>query len=95
MYDMFDDPQWVHEFVRFLADDHHACLDMLEQGGYLTLNNGCEWIGTGGLGYTSAAAAARLFTLRRPFARHLGRARDAGPGRHLRGDVRGVLLPLS
>lgn len=53
MYDMFDAPEWVHEFVKFLADDHMACLDALEEGGYLTLNNGCEWIGTGGLGYAT------------------------------------------
>lgn len=53
MLDMFDDPEWVHRFVRFLADDHNACLDTLEDGGYLTPNSGCEWIGTGGLGYTS------------------------------------------
>ena len=52
MLDMYDDPPWVHEFVRFLATSHDTCLTALDQGGYLTPNNGCEWIGTGGIGYT-------------------------------------------
>jgi hypothetical protein len=50
--DLYDDPEWVKELLRFLADAHHAQLDALEREGLLTLNNGPEWIGTGGIGYT-------------------------------------------
>jgi len=50
--DLYDDPQWVHAFVAFLAEAHNAQLDALEDGGWLTLNNEAEWIGTGGIGYT-------------------------------------------
>ena len=50
--DLYDDPQWVHRLMAFLADAHNLQLDALESGGYLTLNNGAEWIGTGGIGYT-------------------------------------------
>jgi hypothetical protein len=57
MLDMFDDPAWVHAFFAFLAASHQHGLDMLEAGGYLTLNNGSEWIGTGGIGYTRALPA--------------------------------------
>ena len=56
--DMYDDPPWVHALVEFLADAHNAQLDALEQGGWLTLNNEAEWIGTGGIGYTDRLPAA-------------------------------------
>lgn len=57
MLDMYDAPEWVQRFATFLADSHAACLDTLERGGYLTLNNGCEWIGTGGIGYSDELPA--------------------------------------
>ncbi len=50
MLDIIDDPKWVHEYIARLAADHHAALDQLEDGGYLSFNNGCEWIHTGGIG---------------------------------------------
>ncbi|MCX6992967.1 MAG: hypothetical protein NT011_07470 [Kiritimatiellaeota bacterium] len=50
MIDMLDDPQWVQEFIGRLAAGHLAVLDQLEAGNYLSLNNGCEWIHTGGIG---------------------------------------------
>jgi hypothetical protein len=58
MLDFYDDPAWVHELCRLLAADHTARLDQIEAGGYLTLNNGCEWIGTGGIGYSDQLPAS-------------------------------------
>lgn len=55
--DLYDDPEWVREFLRFLAAAHHAQLDAMENEGILTLNNGPEWIGTGGIGYTGELPA--------------------------------------
>ncbi|HUU58455.1 MAG TPA: hypothetical protein VMZ50_02830 [Phycisphaerae bacterium] len=55
--DLYDDPPWVHALVKFLADAQHVQLDALESGGYLTLNNEAEWIGTGGIGYTDELPA--------------------------------------
>ncbi len=56
--DLYDDPAWVRELLRILAAGHNAQLDALEQEGLLTLNNGPEWIGTGGIGYTDELPAA-------------------------------------
>ena len=58
MLDMIDAPEFVHELVRFVATSHQANLDLLEREGLLTLNNGSEWIGTGGIGYTDELPAA-------------------------------------
>jgi len=58
MVDMLEEPNWVREFVGRLAAHHHAVLDQLESGGALSLNNGCEWIGNGGMGYTDILPAS-------------------------------------
>jgi hypothetical protein len=58
MVDMLDDPDWVRELVGRLAANHHAVLDQIEAGGYFTLNNGCEWINNGGIGYTDVLPSA-------------------------------------
>jgi hypothetical protein len=58
MLDMLDEPNWVHELLAKLAANHHAVLDQLETGGYLSLNNGCEWINNGGIGYTDVLPSA-------------------------------------
>ena len=50
MIDLMEDPAWVGEFLARLAAGHLHTLDQLEAGGYLSLNNGCEWIHTGGIG---------------------------------------------
>ncbi len=55
--DLYDDPEWVRALLDFLARAHHEQLDALEREGLLTLNNGAEWIGTGGIGYTDALPA--------------------------------------
>jgi hypothetical protein len=54
MLDMLDEPGWVHELLARLAANHQAVLDQLEAGNFLSLNNGCEWINNGGIGYTDA-----------------------------------------
>ncbi len=55
--DMAEDPEWASEFFARLADGHMRALDALENGGFLGLNNGCEWIHTGGIGYTDELPA--------------------------------------
>ncbi|MBN2302313.1 MAG: hypothetical protein JXN60_07360 [Lentisphaerae bacterium] len=57
MMDMYDDPKWVHALIQFLCRAQNARLDFLEREGYITLNNGCEWIGTGGVGYSDELPA--------------------------------------
>ncbi len=57
LFDMADDPAWVSEFFARLADGHLRALDALEEGGFLGLNNGCEWIHTGGIGYSDELPA--------------------------------------
>jgi hypothetical protein len=52
MVDMLDDPGWVKDFIGRLAAGDMAVLDQLEAEGLLSLNNGCEWIHTGGIGYS-------------------------------------------
>lgn len=52
LLDMIDDPTWVNEFFARLAEGHMQALNALEEGGFLGLNNGCEWIHTGGIGYS-------------------------------------------
>jgi len=56
--DLYDDPGWVKELLRFLTAGHEGVLDAMEREGLLTLNNGPEWIGTGGIGYTDELPAA-------------------------------------
>jgi hypothetical protein len=58
MLDMLDEPGWVQELLARLAANHQAVLDQLETGGFLSLNNGCEWINNGGIGYTDVLPAA-------------------------------------
>ena len=58
MLDMLDEPNWVQELLVRLAANHNAVLDQLESGGYLSLNNGCEWINNGGIGCTDELPAA-------------------------------------
>jgi len=58
LFDMADDPAWVSAFFARLADGHLRALDALEVGGYLGLNNGCEWIHTGGIGTSDELPAS-------------------------------------
>ncbi len=58
LFDMADDPAWVSDFFARLAEGHLHTLDALEAGGFLGLNNGCEWIHTGGIGYSDELPAS-------------------------------------
>lgn len=51
MTDLIDYPDEVHELMSFLRDDRLHMLDFLEREHLLTLNNNCEFIGTGGYGW--------------------------------------------
>ena len=52
MMDMYDNPDWLRDFVIFLRDTIVDCLNSLESGGYLSLNNEADYVGSGGLGIT-------------------------------------------
>jgi len=49
---MYDDPEGLHKFMRFLRDDHIAFAEWLEKENLLTLNNENDYIGSGSRGYT-------------------------------------------
>jgi hypothetical protein len=52
MYDMYDNPDGLHSLMAFLRDETLAKLDFLEKNGLLSLNNGGDFIGTGGYGWS-------------------------------------------
>ncbi len=52
MLDMVDDPEGLHRLMAFLRDGTLARLEQLEREGLLCLNNGGEYVGSGGFGWT-------------------------------------------
>jgi hypothetical protein len=52
LYDLYDDPKGFHALMAFLRDENLAKLDFLEPQGLLSLNNGGDFIGTGGYGWS-------------------------------------------
>ena len=52
LYDMIDNPGDLHRLMAFLRDENLAKLDFLEANGLLSLNNGGDFIGTGGYGWS-------------------------------------------
>jgi len=52
MLDMYDNPGWLAELMTILRGGTLAELDYLEKGGFLTLNNEDDYVGSGGFGYT-------------------------------------------
>lgn len=52
MYDMVDDPEFVHDLMAFLRDGTLAVLDSLEARSLLSLNTGGSYVGSGGFGWT-------------------------------------------
>jgi hypothetical protein len=52
LYDMIDNPVGLHRLMAFLRDENLAKLDFLETNGLLSLNNGSDFIGTGGYGWS-------------------------------------------
>lgn len=51
MVDLYDNPEWLHELMKFLAEGVKRKMDYWESNGYLSLNNGGTYLGSGGLGY--------------------------------------------
>lgn len=52
MFDMYDNPDWVHRCMAFLRDGTLAKLDYLESNGLLSSNTGGSYVGSGGFGWT-------------------------------------------
>jgi hypothetical protein len=58
LYDMYDNPEGLHRLMAFLRDENLAKLDFLECNGLLSLNNGGDFVGTGGYGWSSELPTA-------------------------------------
>ena len=58
LYDMSDNPAGLHRLMAFLRDENLAKLDFLQASGLLSLNNGGDFVGTGGYGWSSDLPAA-------------------------------------
>jgi hypothetical protein len=54
MLAMYDNPQGLHRLMTFLCEDHLALVDWLEREHLYSLNNLCDYIGSGSVGYTQA-----------------------------------------
>ncbi len=52
LHHMVERPEWVHRMMAFLRDGTMARLDYLEREGLLHLNNGGEYVGSGGFGWS-------------------------------------------
>lgn len=52
MVDMIDRPEWLHQCFQFMTDASLNVLRTLEREGALYLNNGNNYVGSGGVGYT-------------------------------------------
>ncbi len=57
MLDIHDSPDRVHEMMSRLRDATMDRLDFLESNGLLCLNNGCDYVGSGGLGFSDELPA--------------------------------------
>ena len=60
LYDMSDNPEGLHRLMAFLRDETLAKLDFLVGSGLLSLNNGGDFVGTGGYGWSSELPAAHF-----------------------------------
>jgi hypothetical protein len=52
MLDYADRPEWVHRVMTILHDGILAMMDDIESRGLLSLNNGGDYVGSGGFGWT-------------------------------------------
>ena len=52
MFDMYDEPEALHQVMCILRDGHLSKLDFLEKNGFLSSNNGNTYVGSGGFGFT-------------------------------------------
>ena len=51
-WDMVDRPEWLHRVLQFITDAQLGILDALDQANALGLNNGANYCGSGGVGYS-------------------------------------------
>jgi hypothetical protein len=58
LFDLYDNRDGLHRLMAFLRDENLARLDFLEAQGLLSLNNGGDFIGTGGYGWSAELPAA-------------------------------------
>jgi hypothetical protein len=63
--DMIDDPEMVHDVMRFFCDGVEALLRQYEALGLFSLNNDDSWHYTGGVGYNNLELPAAGFDPRR------------------------------
>ncbi|MBR0463829.1 MAG: hypothetical protein IJJ23_05525 [Clostridia bacterium] len=56
MYDLVDEPEWIHRFMDFLCTGTLKMIDRLEQEGLLCQNIGNRYVGSGGFGFTDQIA---------------------------------------
>jgi len=52
LLDMYDNPDGLHRLMAFLRDENLAKLAFLQENGLLSLNNGGDFTGTGGYGWS-------------------------------------------
>ncbi|NPV07838.1 MAG: hypothetical protein HPY83_07750 [Anaerolineae bacterium] len=57
LLDMCERPAWVHRVMRFLMEGRLHWLEDLEGQGLLALNNGNDYVGSGGFGWTDELPA--------------------------------------
>ena len=57
MLDMLENPEGFHRLMAFMRDAQLARLDQLEADGLLCLNNGNDYVGSGGFGFTDELPA--------------------------------------
>lgn len=50
--DMIERPEWLHSWFQRMTDWHLSLLEQYERLGLLSLNNGANYVGPGGLGFT-------------------------------------------
>ncbi|MBM4049104.1 MAG: hypothetical protein FJ279_28725 [Planctomycetes bacterium] len=50
--DLADRPEWMHAWLERMTQWHLSRLDQLEKLGVLALNNGCNGVGPGGMGFS-------------------------------------------
>lgn len=50
---MYDEPENLHKFMKFLSDEQMNFMKWFEKEGLLALNNRDDYVGSGGVGYTN------------------------------------------
>jgi len=58
MLDMCERPEWVHQAMSFMTEGTMRLLDRVEALGIWDLNNGGDYVGSGGVGYTDELPAS-------------------------------------